>query len=362
MAWEAPSKGVAQVTAIADGRQGSQASTIPPEVQLAEMLSGLWLWWMLYVVAERGVADLLADGPQTSVDLARATGLHEPSLFRLLRSLTGYGVFREESPRRFALTPLSSTLKTGDPSAGRELVLTQQWVSRAVAELPRVVASGETGMQLAFGMPVFEYLMEHPQESADFNRTMIAFAGAELHAVAEAYDFSGAHRIVDVGGGTGALLATVLGRYPLASGVLFDRPDVIDEAHATLNEHGVAERCELVGGDFFESTLPSGDVYLMSHILHDWDDDRCVAILRNCRKTIDPEGRLLIIEMVLPSGDEPHPAKLFDMYMLVLTGGMERTAEEYGKLLHSGGFRLTRIVPTHSPVSVIEAAPDLGGA
>jgi hypothetical protein len=128
-------------------------------------------------VHERGVADLLADGPQTSVELAQATGLHEPSLYRLLRSLTGFGVFTEESPRRFALTPLSSTLRTGDPSAGRELVLTQQWISRAVAELPRVMASGETGMQLAFGMPVFEYLTQHPRESADFNRTMIAFAG-----------------------------------------------------------------------------------------------------------------------------------------------------------------------------------------
>ena len=202
-------------------------------------------------------------------------------------------MFTEESPRRFALTPLSSTLKTGDPSAGRELVLTQQWTARAVAELPRVVASGKTGMQLAFGMPVFEYLTQHPQESADFNRTMIAFSAAELPAVAEAYDFSGAHRIVDVGGGTGALLATVLGRYPLVSGVLFDRPDVIDEADAALTERGVTERCEVVGGDFFASTLPSGDVYLMSHIAHDWDDDRCVAILRNCRKTIDPDGRLL---------------------------------------------------------------------
>ena len=350
------------MTAGVDGQQSSQTSTIPPEAQLAEMLSGLWLWWMLYVVAERGVADLLADGPRTSAELAQATGLHEPSFYRLLRSLTGFGVFTEESPRRFALTPLSSTLKTGDPSAGRELVLTQQWVSRAVAELPRVVASGETGMQLAFGMPVFEYLMQHPQESADFNRTMIAFAGAELRAVAAGYDFSGVHRIVDVGGGTGALLATVLGRYPLVTGVLFDRPDVIGEARATLTEHGVTERCEVVGGDFFQSTLPSGDVYLMSHILHDWDDDQCVAILRNCRRTVDPGGRLLIIEMVLPSGDEPHPAKIFDMYMLVLTGGMERTAEQYGELLQSGGFRLTRIVPTQSPVSVIEALPDPDGA
>jgi hypothetical protein len=275
---------VAQVTAAGDAQQTSQASTIPPGAQLFEMLNGVWLHWMLYVVAERGIADLLADGPQTSAELAQAAALHEPSLYRLLRTLTGFGMFSEESPGRFALTPLSSMLKTGDPSAGRELVLTQQWIARAAAELPRVMASGETGMQLAFGMPVFEYLTQHPQESADFNRTMIALASSEQPAVADAYDFSGVRRLVDVGGGTGTLLATVLRRCPLVQSVLFDRPDVVDEARAMLAED-VAERCEVVGGDFFVSSLPIGDAYLMSHVLHDWDDERCLAILHNCRKT-----------------------------------------------------------------------------
>ena len=214
-------------------------------------------------------------------------------------------------------------------------------------------------MKLAFGMPVFEYLTEHPQESADFNRTMIALARAEQPAVAEAYDFSGVRRLVDVGGGTGTLLATILARYPLVQGVLFDRPDVIDEAHTTLAEHGVAERCEMAGGDFFASSLPSGDAYLMSHVLHDWDDEDCVTILRNCRKTIDPDGRLLIVEMVVPPDDTPHPGKMFDMFMLVITGGMERTEQQFSELLRRAGFRLTRVVPTESAVSVIEAVPEL---
>ena len=346
------------MTATGDARETSEASAIPPGVPLFEMLNGLWLHWMLYVVTERGIADLLADGPRTSVELAHAAEVHEPSLYRLLRALSSFGVFSEESPRRFALTPLSSSLRTGDPSAGRELVLTQQWIGRAAAELPRVIASGETGMQLAFGMPVFEYLTQHPEDSANFNGTMIALASAEQPAVAQAYDFSGVRRLVDVGGGTGTLLATILAPHPLVQGVLFDRPDVVDEARATLAERGVAERCEVVGGDFFVSSLPNGDAYLMSHVLHDWDDDRCVAILRNCRRSIDPDGRLLIVEMVLTTGDEPDPGKMFDMFMLVVAGGMERTEGQYADLLRDGGFRLTRVVPTASPVSVIEAVPD----
>ena len=218
-------------------------------------------------------------------------------------------------------------------------------------------------MQLAFGMPVFEYLTQHPQDSANFNRAMIATGAAEPAAVADAYDFSGVRRLVDVGGGIGTLVATVLGRYPLVQGVLFDRPDVIDDARPTLAEHGVAERCEVVGGDFFVALPENADAYLMSHILHDWDDDRCLTILRTCRKAIAPDGRLLLVEMVLPPGDTPHPGQMFDMFMLVMNaGGMERTEEQYGELLHRGGFRLTRVVPTQSAVSVIEAIPDLDSA
>jgi hypothetical protein len=354
---------VAQVTATGDAHETSQASTIPTGAQLLEMLGGLFLAWMLYVVAERGVADLLADGPQTSTELAKTAGLHEPSLYRLLRSLSSLGVFTEESPRRFALNPLGSALKTGDPSGARDMVMNTPWFTRAVAEFPRVVASGENGMQLAFGMPIFEFLAQHPQESAAFNRAMIATGAAEPAAVADAYDFSGVRRLVDVGGGIGTLLATVLGRYPLVQGVLFDRPDVIDDARATLADHGIAERCEVVGGDFFVSLPENADAYLMSHILHDWDDDRSIAILRNCRRVIGPNGRVLLVEMVLPPGDTPHPGQMFDMYMLVLNaGGMERTEEQYGELLRRGGFLLTRVVPTASAVSVIEAVPDLDGA
>jgi SAM-dependent methyltransferase len=354
---------VARVTATGDELQSSGRSVIPPGAQLFEMITGFYLWWMLYVVAERGVADLLVDGPQTSVELARAAGLHEPSLYRVLRSLSSVGVFTEESPRSFALTPLGSALRTGDPSGARDLMMCAPWFSRAWSEFPRTVATGENGVQLAFGMPIWEFLKQHPQDSAYFNGAVRAVGSAEPRAVAAAYDFSGVRRLVDVGGGIGALLAAVLDRYPLVDGVLFDRSDVIDEARTTLAELGVAERCEVVGGDFFAALPESADAYLLSHVLHDWDDERCVTILRNCRRAMDPDGRLLIVEMVLPAGDAPHPGKILDMAMLVYsTGGVERTEEEFGDLLDRGGFRLTRVVPTQSAVSVIEAAPDSDGA
>ena len=347
------------MTVTGDARQTSQVSTMPPGAQLLKMMGGFTLPWMLYVVAERGIADLLADGPQTSIELAQAAGVHEPSLYRILRSLSSFGVFEEESPRRFVLNPLGSALKTGDPSAGRDLIINLPWMARAATEFPRILATGENGMQLAFGIPVFEFLTQHPQESAAFNRAMIATGAGQPAAVAEAYDFSGVRRLVDVGGGIGTLLATVLDRYPLVHGVLFDRPDVIDDARPTFAEHGVAERCEVVGGDFFVAVPENADAYMMSHVLHDWGDDFCVTILRTCRKAIDPDGRLLLVEMVLPPGGEPHPGQIFDMYMLVLGGGgMERTEAQYRELLHRGGFRLTRVVPTESAVSVIEAVPD----
>jgi hypothetical protein len=357
------SRSVAQVTATENEQDSSQVSTIPPSAQLLAMTSGFYLWWMVYVVAERGIADLLADGPQTSVELAQAAGVHEPSLHRLLRSLSAAGLFTEESPRRFALTPLGSALKTGDPSAARDLYMCTPWMSRAWAEFPRVVATGENAMQLAFEMPVWEFFTQHPQESANFNRAMLAVSSTEKTAVAEAYDFSDVRRLVDIGGGIGMLLATVLDRYPRVQGVLFDRPTVIDDARTTFTEHGIAERCEIVGGDFFASVPENGDVYLLSHVVHDWDDDRCVEILRNCRRAMGTDGRLLLVEMVLPPGDAPHPGKMFDILMLVYTtGGVERTEEEYRELLHRGGFRLTQVVPTQAPVSVIEAIPNLDGA
>jgi hypothetical protein len=217
--------------------------------------------------------------------------------------------------------------------------------------------TGRTGFEKAMGMPAFDYLARHPEEASLFSETMVGFHGAEPAAVAEAYDFSGAGTVVDVGGATGNLLGTILARHAGPRGVLFDLPHVVAGAPALLKTLGVESRVGIESGSFFERVPEGGDVYLLSHVIHDWSEEQCLTILGNCRKAMKPDGRLLIIEMVLPPGDEPHPGKILDIVMLVLPGGQERTAEEYAALLAKAGFRLERLIPTASAVSVVEAVP-----
>jgi cyclopropane fatty-acyl-phospholipid synthase-like methyltransferase len=212
-------------------------------------------------------------------------------------------------------------------------------------------------MQKASGMSIFEYLSEHSQDASDFNEAMIGFHGSEPPAVAAAYDFSVFDTLVDVGGGTGNLLAAILQRYPKVRGILADLPHVVPEASALIRERGLEGRVTIEPVDFFESVPAGGDACLLSHVIHDWTEDQCITILSNCRKAMKSGGRLLIIEMVLPAGDTPHPGKLLDIAMLVMPGGQERTEEEYAALLSKAGFRLTRVVPTQSPVCVVEASP-----
>jgi len=206
-------------------------------------------------------------------------------------------------------------------------------------------------------MPVFDYLSQHPEEASYFSEAMVGFHGAEPPAVARAYDFSGVKTIVDVGGATGNMLAAILSHHAVPRGVLFDRPHVVRDASALLKARGVDERVTIEPGDFFECVPAGGDVYLLSHILHDWNEEQCLTILGHCRNVIQPNGRLLIIETVLPTGDTPHQGKVQDMVMLVVPGGQERTEAEYDLLLSKASFRLSRVVPTDSVVSVVEALP-----
>jgi SAM-dependent methyltransferase len=206
-------------------------------------------------------------------------------------------------------------------------------------------------------MPVFDYLAQHPEEASYFSEAMVGFHGAEPPAVAAAYDFSPFKIVVDVGGATGNMLAAILSRHAGPRGVLFDRPHVVRDASALLKTRGVEERVTIEAGDFFETVPAGGDAYLLSHVIHDWNEDQCLTILSHCRNVIKPDGRLLIVEMVLPAGDTPHPGKMLDMVMLVIPGGQERTEAEYASLLVNAGFRLSRVVPTASAVSVVEAVP-----
>jgi hypothetical protein len=229
--------------------------------------------------------------------------------------------------------------------------------SAAFEHLEHAVRTGQTGFERAWGLPVFDYLAARPEEARLFSETMVGFHGAEPPAVAEAYDFSTLRNIVDVGGATGNLIAAILQRHSSPRGVLFDRSHVVADAPTLLTAHGVAPRVTIESGDFFQSVPGGGDAYLLSHIIHDWSEAQCLDILGRCREAMAPNARLLIIEMVLPEGDAPHPGKLLDMVMLTVPGGRERTVREYAELLARARFRLERVVPTASPVSIVEAFP-----
>ncbi|HEV2132191.1 MAG TPA: methyltransferase [Longimicrobiaceae bacterium] len=337
----------------------STADALPPHAAIIQMASALVVSRALYVVAELGVADHLADGPRSADELAQATGAHAPSLYRVLRSLASLGVFTEDAEHRFALTPLGAALRSDAPGAARSSVRTLAgpllWAS--FGEILHSVRTGEPGFERALGKPFFEYLSTAPAEAEMFGETMLGFHGAEPPAVAAAYDFSDVGTLVDVGGGIGTLLATVLQAHPGLRGVLLELPHVVPQARQRIAAAGLSERCTVVEGDFFQAVPPGGDAYMLSHIIHDWDEARCQAILTNCRRAMNGRGRLLLVEAVLPPGDVPHPAKLLDLVMLNLPGGRERSESEYRMLLDAAGFTLTRVVPTHSQVSVIEAIP-----
>jgi hypothetical protein len=332
---------------------------LPPHAKLIQMGSAFLQSRVLYVAAEIGLADHLSDGPKTANELGEQTGMDSSSLYRLMRALAHFGILSMENNQRFSLTPLGEALKSGAPGEARSTILTVagEGFWNAVFKLPETLKDGEPGFEKAFGISFFEYLDSHPEISTNFNKTMIGFHGAEPPAVAEAYDFSNFDTVVDVGGGTGNMLATIFERYPDPKGVLFELPRVIQEAPELLEKRGIADRITCKEGDFFEEVPEGGDAYILSHIIHDWPKDKCLTILRNCREAMSSQSRLLIVEMVLPADGPPHPGYELDMVMLSLTGGQERTKAEYKKLLEEADFDLKRVVPTDSPVSIVEAFP-----
>jgi len=338
-------------------RQPNQGDALPPHAQLIQMASAYWVSKVVYAAAKLGLADHLAAGPKSAAELAATTRTHAPALHRLMRTLASLGVLTERDGQRFALTPLGEALKANAPGAARASVLTlgSPIFVGAFEQIMHSLATGNTGFEAAMGMPIFNYLGQHPEEASLFNETMIGVHGAEPPAVAAAYDFSAFKTVVDVGGSTGNMLAAILARYPGPRGVLFDMPHVVSDAPSLLRERGIENRVTIEAGDFFKGVPAGGDAYVLSHVIHDWNEDQCLTILGHCRKAMKPDGRLLIVEMVLPAGDTPHPGKLLDMVMLVVPGGQERTESEYTPLLAKAGFRLTRVVPTESAVSVVEA-------
>jgi hypothetical protein len=332
-------------------------SNVPPHVQLIQIGTGHWPAGLVYTAADIGLADHLANGPRSAADLAGPTGTHPRALHRFMRTLASFGILTQRDDDRFGLTPLGEALKTDAPGSARATILTMAGPTfwKAWGEFKYSLETGKTAVEHVFGMPIFDYLAQHPQEATRFSEAMVGIHGGEPPAVAKAYDFSRFGSIVDVGGATGNMLAHILARHPQPRGVLFDLPHVVTEAPTLLRARGVESRVSIEQGSFFERVPSGGDAYILSHIIHDWNEDQCATILGNCRKAMKPGARLLIVEFVLPEGNTPHFGKLLDMVMLALPGGEERTAAEYGKLVAASGLKMTRVVPTASDVSIVEA-------
>ena len=335
---------------------------VPPPFALFGMVTGYYVSRAIYVVARLGIADHLSEGPRRVADLAEGTGTHAPSLKRVLRLLASVGVLTEEADSRFALTAIGDSLRANVPGSMRAAALLFGGVTQqAWGELQHSVETGEPAFHRVFGMDPFDYMAQHPDEAANFDAAMADFTKHIAAAVVAAYDFSQFRRIVDVGGGNGALLAGILKASPSLAGVLFDLPQVADRAIAPMRELGLADRCEIVGGDFFKTVPADGDAYLLKHVIHDWDDDRAAEILKSCRRASGAEAKLLILEGVYPpridQSDESRGAAANDVNMLVCTGGRQRSDAEFRSLYEAAGFRLTRILPTQTPVKVIEGIP-----
>jgi hypothetical protein len=324
---------------------------------LVQMASAYWVSCIVHTAAQLGLADKLASGSKSAKEIAGQAELNAPALHRLMRSLASLGILTEGENGRFALTPMGEGLKSDAPGFAHSSVLAicSPWFTRGMQDLVYSVRTGKSAFEKLNGMPVFDFLSQHPEEAARFNETMIGIHGGEPPAVAAAYDFSKVQTVVDVGGSSGNMLAEILARHKHLRGILADLPHVVKEAPAFLKERGVAERITIEPHDFFTSVPEGGDAYILSHVIHDWSEAQCLTILGNVRQAMPDQARLLIVEMVLPGRDEPHFGKILDMVMLAMPGGEERTAEEYGALLAKAGFRLTSVVPTPSIVSVIEA-------
>jgi O-methyltransferase domain/Dimerisation domain len=319
--------------------------------QLSVLVNGYWHTQTVYVAAKLGIADLLKDGPRSADELAAATGTNPRALYRLLRALASIGIFAEDQGR-FVLTPLAECLL--NPSTKAMVTMRGEIQYRAWGELLYSIQTGEPAFEKQHGKPIFDYLAENRATGKLFDQAMTGVHGSETEAMLDAYDFSGIGTLADIGGGNGSVITAVLQKYPAMHGIIFDLPGVLQRTMTNLEAAGLTERCKVVAGSFFEIVPPGADAYLMRHIIHDWDDDESLTILRNCRQALPRGGKLLVVEGIVPPGNEPSLSKFFDLSMMVLPGGMERTEHEYRQLFTAAGFRLTKIVPTRTWVSVIE--------
>ncbi len=329
-----------------------------PVLTLKQMITGYWTSQAIYVAAKLELADKLTSGPKTSAELAAETKTNPDALLRLLRALASVGVFSQQDGKKFANSPLSMPLKKqAENSQWAMAVMMGEEHYAAWGQLLFSIQTGQGSFRKVFGEGVFDFLGKHPEQAKVFDAAMTSIHGAETALMVEAYDFGSFKSLCDVGGGNGLTIATVLERHPQLQGSLFDLPHVVERAKPNLEKAGVNGRCQFVGGNFFEKIDVQVDAVLMRHIIHDWDDEKCVTILKNCRAALNPGGKVLVVESVVPSGNEPGFVKWLDLTMLTIPEGKERTADEYRELFAAAGLKLSRIVRTAGELDVLEAVP-----
>jgi hypothetical protein len=331
-----------------------------PETQMMPIIMGLMTSSAVYALARLGIPDHLESGPKTTEELAEATAARPELLARLMRATEGMGVLARTPDGKWTQTPMSELLRTNSKKSLRDLAvfMADDWHMLGFGSLDETVRTGEPATERIYGEPAFEYLRRNPDKGEHFNRAMTSFSVLDAPAVLEAYDFAGIESLTDVAGGHGLLLTSILDRYPEMTGTLFDLPEVIRTAdsHLSTNKE-VRDRLRMVEGDMFGSVPPGADVYIIKRIIHDWPDEQCTQILSNCREGVGPNGRLIVVDAVVPGDAEFSPAKIMDLTMMLFVGGKERTEEEFRELLEASGWKLSRVIPTASQLSVIEGLP-----
>ncbi|MGA8764694.1 MAG: methyltransferase [Candidatus Sulfotelmatobacter sp.] len=336
----------------------TQAQTPPAHVSIMQLLNGAHVAGAVSCLAELGIPDLLEAGPKSAEELAGQTGTNPQALYRLMRATACVGVLAEGPEGTFSETPMSAVPRSNAKPSLRALAIMggREWHGRGWSRLEYCVRTGKQALDQVYGAHIFEYLRQNPEEAQIFHDTMTALSMIDGPAVAAAYSFDGIHSVVDVGGGHGLLLATILARNPHLKGTLYEVPHVVEGCrNGPLTP--VMERCTLASGDMFSSVPAGADAYIMKHIIHDWPDDLCIKILRSCREGVNPGGKLLVVDNVIQPGNDFSPGKFLDLQMLIFPGGRERTEKQFGDLFAAAGWRLSRIIPTAASDSIVEGVP-----
>jgi hypothetical protein len=330
----------------------------PAHVGLFQLLSGISIGGVVSSLAQLGIPDLVEHGSKSADELAREVGADPSALYRLMRAAASVGVLSEGADGKFSETPMSAILRSNSkPSLrGFAIMHATEWHARGWAHLEYCVRTGEQALDKVYGAPIFQFFAQNPEEAQVFNQAMTDLSTLDSPAVADAYSFSEIHSLVDVAGGHGLLLATIMARNPHLKGTLYEMPHVVEGA-----ERGplkpMMDRCTFASGDMFASVPAGADAYIMKHIIHDWPDDVCIKILTACRKAVNPGGKLLVVDNVIQPGNDFHPGKFLDIQMLIFPGGCERTEKQFRDIFAAAGWKLNRVIPTAVPESIVEGVP-----